>query len=265
MYVVDSVDNHPLTVAPDKELFFSTKIYLLFLEKKICPAHEKCRYAICRQQISRLERASVRSDLSISVHWGMRIFLFLEDFLFFCRNFLKWKWLELLQFVKIWCLLNRGRGVSSFCMVFLFFFFLFFVWFSFLFFFFFFFFLLKSSSHPCDIDMYYNIHRFFKRATKTQISLHIYAGWSGPALPANCIKALFLHCASYVVVLLWNTSIRDLWVLPKFISSRKKKKKKKLGTLSYLELWARTVKPLAGLNSTVCGRSDYRVVSSNPS
>ena len=35
---------------------------------------------------------------------------------------------------------------------------------------------------------------------KAWISLHLCAGWSGPALSANCTRALFMHCASYHTV-----------------------------------------------------------------
>ena len=46
------------------------------------------------------------------------------------------------------------------------------------------------SGHSLFVDIYYSIHWFFKRVTKTLISLRKCAGWSGPALSENCITAL---------------------------------------------------------------------------
>ena len=42
---------------------------------------------------------------------------------------------------------------------------------------------------------YMYIYWFSKRAMKALI---ISAGWSGPALSANCIRALFMRCASFL-------------------------------------------------------------------
>ena len=50
------------------------------------------------------------------------------------------------------------------------------------------------SGHSLFIDMYYNIHWFCKQAMKALISTHICPDWSGPALSANNIRALFMHC-----------------------------------------------------------------------
>ena len=55
--------------------------------------------------------------------------------------------------------------------------------------------LVVWSVYALFVDIYYNIHRFCKRATKAQISLRKCAGWSGPALSANCIGPLFVRCA----------------------------------------------------------------------
>ena len=55
------------------------------------------------------------------------------------------------------------------------------------------------SEHSLFIDIYNNIYWFCKRAAKALISLRKCAGWSGPALPANNIRALFVHCASYII------------------------------------------------------------------
>ena len=41
------------------------------------------------------------------------------------------------------------------------------------------------SGHSLFVDIYFNIHWFFKRATKAVISLRKCAGWSGPLLPVN--------------------------------------------------------------------------------
>ena len=53
------------------------------------------------------------------------------------------------------------------------------------------------SERSLYVDIYYSIHWLCKRTTKAQISLRISAGWSGPALSANCIRTLFVRCASY--------------------------------------------------------------------
>ena len=55
------------------------------------------------------------------------------------------------------------------------------------------------SEHPLFVDIYYSIHCFCKRTMKALISLRLCAGWSGPALSANCLKDLFVRCASYYV------------------------------------------------------------------
>ena len=44
---------------------------------------------------------------------------------------------------------------------------------------------------------YTNIHWFCKRTTRAVISLRECAGWSGPALPAKYVRALFVRCVSY--------------------------------------------------------------------
>ena len=61
--------------------------------------------------------------------------------------------------------------------------------------------------HSLFIDIYYSIHWFCMRTTKVQINLRKCAGWSGLALSANCIRTLFMHCASFVT---------SCWVLNKF-------------------------------------------------
>ena len=57
------------------------------------------------------------------------------------------------------------------------------------------------SGHSLFIDIYYNIHGFCKRSRKAQISLRKCAGWSGPALSANCIRGFFMCCASNTIYL----------------------------------------------------------------
>ena len=52
------------------------------------------------------------------------------------------------------------------------------------------------SWHSLFIDMHYNVHWSCKRTMQALISLRICAGWSGPALSANCIRAIFVRCAS---------------------------------------------------------------------
>ena len=52
------------------------------------------------------------------------------------------------------------------------------------------------SGHSLFDKIYYNIHWFCKRATQALISLRKCAGWSGPPLPANCSRALFVFSAS---------------------------------------------------------------------
>ena len=54
------------------------------------------------------------------------------------------------------------------------------------------------SGQSLFIDIYYSIHWFYKPATKALIRLHKCAGWSWPALSANCVRTLFMRCASYV-------------------------------------------------------------------
>ena len=53
-----------------------------------------------------------------------------------------------------------------------------------------------SSGRTLFVDIYYSIHWFCKRTTQVRISLRKCAGWSGPALSANCIRVLFVRCAS---------------------------------------------------------------------
>ena len=54
--------------------------------------------------------------------------------------------------------------------------------------------------HSLFVDIYYSIHWFWKRTMKALISLRLCAGWSGPALSANCIRVLFVACASFVIL-----------------------------------------------------------------
>ena len=53
------------------------------------------------------------------------------------------------------------------------------------------------SGHFLLVDINYSSHWLCKRTTKALISLRISAGWSGPALSANCIMALFVCCTSF--------------------------------------------------------------------
>ena len=52
------------------------------------------------------------------------------------------------------------------------------------------------SGHSLLVNIYYNVNWFCKRATKALISLRLCAGWSGPALSANCIGAIFVRRAA---------------------------------------------------------------------
>ena len=47
------------------------------------------------------------------------------------------------------------------------------------------------------VDIYYSNHWFGKRTIKALFSLREWTYWFGPALSANCTKALFVRCASY--------------------------------------------------------------------
>ena len=58
------------------------------------------------------------------------------------------------------------------------------------------------SGYSLFVDILYTIHWFCKRATKALISLC--TGWSGPALSAKCIRALFMRCASYYFFYSWR-------------------------------------------------------------
>ena len=56
------------------------------------------------------------------------------------------------------------------------------------------------------------IQWFYKRTMKVLVSLCISAGWSGPALPADCIRAPLVHCTSYYytkssMVWTWNAPV----------------------------------------------------------
>ena len=43
------------------------------------------------------------------------------------------------------------------------------------------------------------LHWVCKGTTKAQISLRLCAGWSGPVLSTNYMRAFFMRCASYIV------------------------------------------------------------------
>ena len=57
--------------------------------------------------------------------------------------------------------------------------------------------------HLCSLIWEFSVHWHIlqyplcKWTMKAQISLRLYAGWSGPALSANNTRALLVHCASY--------------------------------------------------------------------
>ena len=53
------------------------------------------------------------------------------------------------------------------------------------------------SGHSLFVNIYYSIYWFCKRTMKASISLRECVGWSGPSLSANCIRTLFVRCASY--------------------------------------------------------------------
>ena len=59
-------------------------------------------------------------------------------------------------------------------------------------------FMILWFEHSLFVDIYYSIHWFCKRAMQALISLRECAGWSGHALSANCIRTLFVRCASNV-------------------------------------------------------------------
>ena len=67
------------------------------------------------------------------------------------------------------------------------------------------------SGHSPFVNIYYSIHRSCKRTTKAQISLHKCTGWSGPVLSVNCIRALFVCCASYGEQLVFPTESLNLY------------------------------------------------------
>ena len=56
------------------------------------------------------------------------------------------------------------------------------------------------SEHFLYIDIYYSIHWFCKGTMKALISLRLCAGWSGPALSANC-RCSF--CALRITFTVW--------------------------------------------------------------
>ena len=60
------------------------------------------------------------------------------------------------------------------------------------------------SGYSLFVDIYYSIHWLCKRTTQALISLRNCAGWSGPALSAYCIRALFVRCASYTNFAGWS-------------------------------------------------------------
>ena len=64
------------------------------------------------------------------------------------------------------------------------------------------------SGHSLFVEIYYNINWFCKQTPKAQISLPIHTGWSGPALYANCIRAL-LRFASFVNIYIFSASTLD--------------------------------------------------------
>ena len=53
----------------------------------------------------------------------------------------------------------------------------------------------------------YTTVSFCKRTKKAQISLHECAGWSGPALSTNCIRALFVHCAVHQILFYYRLNL----------------------------------------------------------
>ena len=57
---------------------------------------------------------------------------------------------------------------------------------------------VQSYMDMLFVVIYYHIHWLCKRAMKTLISLCECTGWSGSALPANCIRALFVRCVTFV-------------------------------------------------------------------
>ena len=80
------------------------------------------------------------------------------------------------------------------------------------------------SGHSLFVDIYYSIHWFCNRTTKAMISLRECAGWSGPALSANCISVLFVRFASYHILpfsgLIQQTTINDTFLFLFFTENR---------------------------------------------
>ena len=54
----------------------------------------------------------------------------------------------------------------------------------------------SSSWHSLAVDVYYSIHLLCKLTMKDLISLRECAGWSGPSLSANSMRAFFVYCVS---------------------------------------------------------------------
>ena len=75
------------------------------------------------------------------------------------------------------------------------------------------------------------------RQWKALISLHKCAGWSGPSLSINCIRALFMHCTSYDSSHEMNMKWQVLFMLP---------------TLKLEGLNDRVVGPILSVRPSVC-------------
>ena len=50
------------------------------------------------------------------------------------------------------------------------------------------------SGYSLFVYLYYSFHWLWEQATEAENSLRICAGWSGPALSSNCIRAPFVCC-----------------------------------------------------------------------
>ena len=64
------------------------------------------------------------------------------------------------------------------------------------------------SEHSLFV-IYYSIHWYCEWTTKALISLRECAGWSGPMLSSNCVRALFVRRAWYVLwfYVIWSCSL----------------------------------------------------------
>ena len=69
------------------------------------------------------------------------------------------------------------------------------------------------AGHFLFVDIYLCSHWFCMMITKALISLYNSAGWAGPALSANCKRALFVFCTynsitqstvGYYALVIWN-------------------------------------------------------------